>query len=781
VIVGHGDAIFSGPGDKPAREDRAPARSLAFGERLRELRIRRQLTQEALADLTGLSVRTLRYMESGRFRQPRPGTMRRLAESLELTPAERRQFQEALTGGREVRPEMPSYPTWVPPGAPFFVGREVPLRELDRLIFAAYSPPEAPTTAVVSGAAGIGKTALAGIWAHRNRDAFPGGQLYIDLRGFDPSGPPVPPADGIRAFLGALAVPPQRIPSGLTEQIGLFRTLTTGKRILVVIDNARDADQVRPLLPGAGARAVITSRNPMVGLVATEAALPITLDILSHQEAHELLLRRLGHDRVEGQGEAVNDIISRCTRLPLALALVAARAASYPRYTLGDLADELRRTADALSVIASDEPASDLRTIFSWSYRSLTEDAARTFRLLGLHPGPHISLDVAASLLRLAEDAARPLLAQLARAGLVAEPVPGRFLMHDLLRSYAGDLSALESPMERRSATNRMLDHYLGTVISADRAIEPHRDPIDIAPASDGVTVTPVPDFRAAQAWLDAEHPVLLRIVPMAAAAGFDVHAWQLAWGLVEYFDFQGYPADIASTQHVALAAAGRLGNREAEGRALRLLANASIQTGDLDQADHYLGRALQVFADNEDAAGQANAHMNFALLRERQERFGDANDHARQALSLYRQAGHRVGEGIALNSLGYGYALAGDLPRALQCCRDALAVNNEIDHRKGKAHTIDSLGYIYAQLHDFDRSAAYYREALALFREFGDRYNEADAHINLGDVARDSGDRSAAEAAWQQAAAILEDLDHPRASSVRERLEMATIRVNNP
>jgi hypothetical protein len=190
---------------------------------------------------------------------------------------------------------------------------------------------------VVSSAAGIGKTALAGHWAHRNRDAFTDGQLYIDLRGFDPSARPVPSADAIRAFLGALAVPPQRIPSGLTEQIGLFRTLTTGKQILVVIGNARDADQVRPLLPGARTRAVITSRNPMVGLVATEVALPIALDILSLEEAHELLLRRLGYERVEGQGEAVNDIISRrCTRLPLALALVAARAASYPRCALGE-------------------------------------------------------------------------------------------------------------------------------------------------------------------------------------------------------------------------------------------------------------------------------------------------------------------------------------------------------------------------------------------------------------------------------------------------------------
>jgi tetratricopeptide (TPR) repeat protein len=292
----------------------------------------------------------------------------------------------------------------------------------------------------------------------------------------------------------------------------------------------------------------------------------------------------------------------------------------------------------------------------------------------------------------------------------------------------------------------------------------------------DGVAVTPVPDLQTARTWLDAEHPVLLRIVPMAAAAGFDVHAWQLAWGLVEYFDLQGYPNGIASTQCAALTAARRLGNREAEGRALRLLANASIQTGDFDKADHFLGRALQVFTDCQDAAGKANTHMNLALLRERQERFGDANDHALHALSLYRQAGHRVGEGIALNSLGYGYALAGDLPRALKCCTEALAVNNEIGHGKGKAHTADSLGYIYAQLHEFDRSATYYRQALALFREFGDRYNEADALINLGDVARDSGDRSGAAAAWQQAAAILDDLDHPRAGEVRERLRTAAV-----
>jgi tetratricopeptide (TPR) repeat protein/transcriptional regulator with XRE-family HTH domain len=780
AIVDHRGAVLCGPGDMAGGEDMSTAGGRSFGDHLHELRTRRQLTQEALADLTGLSVRTLRYLESGRIRQPRRDTVQRLTDGLELAPAERRVLEEALTAAttsRMMRPEAAAYLTWLPPDVPFFVGREEQLRDMDRLISRPHLSSEALTTAVVSGVAGIGKSALAVHWGHRNRDAFPDGQLYLNLRGFDPYGPPMPPVDAVRIFLSALRVPPQRIPSGLTERIGLYRTITSDKRILVILDNARDADQVRPLLPGgAGPRVVVTSRNPMLGLVATDAARPIVLDILRHPEARELLRQRLGHDRIDDQDEAVSDIISRCACLPLALALVTARAATHPRYALGDLADELRRAADTLDVIVSDEAASDLRTVFSWSYRSLTQEAARTFRLLGLHPGPDVSLDAVASLVGLAPAVARPLLGQMAGAGLVAEPVPGRFVMHDLLRAYAGELSALESPEQRRRATARVLDHYLGTAIGADRRMDPHRDAIDIAPIGDGVALTPVPDRQTAQAWLDAEHQVLVRMVSAAADAGLDVHAWQLAWALVEYLDIQGYWNDIARTQRMALAAAGRLGNRDAEGRALRQLANADIQMGNLDLADQHLQQSLQLSAARQDDAGQANTHINLAVLRERQERFGDANAHALRALELYRRAGHRVGEGIALNSLGYGYALAGDLPRALRCCTEALAVNNEIDHRKNKAHTFDSLGYIYAQLHDFDKSAGYYREALMLFREFGNRYNEADALINLGDVARDSGDGSAAKAAWRKAAAILDEIDHPRADQVRERLATAAI-----
>lgn len=754
-------------------EDLAPGSGPSFGDRLRELRTRLRLTQEEMAERTGLSVRTLRYLETGRIRQPRRATVQRLTDGLDLGPQERGLLRDALAGAAPdpvPQPESP-YLTWLPPDVPFFVGRAEHLRALDQLIA---GPAAALTTAVVSGAAGTGKSALTLHWGHRNRKAFPDGQLYLNLGGFDPSGPPVAPADAVRVLLSALGVPAQRIPGSLAERTGLYRTLTSARRILVVMDNARDADQVRPLLPGGPeARVVITSRNPMVGLVATDAAQPVRLEVLSRAEARQLLVQRLGADRVDEHGEAVSDIISRCACLPLALALVAARAATHPRYALGELAGELRRAVGALDVIVSDEPASDLRTVFSWSYRSLAPNAARMFRLLGLHPGPDISVDAVASLAALPPARTRPLLVQLTVAGLAAEQAPGRFVMHDLLRAYAGELSVLESPDQRRSAQARLLDHYLGTTFAADRRMEPDRDAISITPPAGGVTLTPVPDRQRAQAWLGAEQPVLVRMVPGAAAAGLDVHAWQLAWSLVNYLAVQGYWTDLAATQRTALAAAGRLGDRAAEGQALRQLAQAEFQLGDLSGADQHLQRALQLCAGRQDAVGQASTHISLAILRGRQERFGEMTGHSRQALDLYRRAGHRVGEGIALNSLGYGHALAGDLEQALRYCTDALAVIEMANH-KSLAHTYHSLGYIHAQLHDPGASACFYQQAALLYRQFGDRYNEADTLISLGDVARDGGDGPAAEAAWQAATAILDDLDDPRAGDVRERLRTA-------
>jgi hypothetical protein len=314
----------------------------------------------------------------------------------------------------------------------------------------------------VSGTAGVGKTALAVYWAHQVADRFPDGQLYVNLRGFDPSGSVMHPAEAVRRFLDALNVPPERIPVDLDAQAVLYRSQLAGKRMLVVLDNARDTAQVRPLLPGApGCLVLVTSRNQLTSLIAGDGARPISLDLLTDEEARQLLARVLGVDRVAAEPAAVAEIITRCARLPLALALVAARAAVGPHGELQLLAEELRDTQQRWQLLTGDEPTTNVQAVFSWSYQALTPHAARLFRLLGLHPGPDIAAAAAASLAGLPPSTVRPMLAELVRASLLAEHSPGRYAFHDLLRAYATDLAQrTDSDRQRHAATARILNHY---------------------------------------------------------------------------------------------------------------------------------------------------------------------------------------------------------------------------------------------------------------------------------------------------------------------------------
>jgi len=277
----------------------------------------------------------------------------------------------------------------------------------------------------------VGKTTLAVQWAHRIAGRFPDGQLYVNLRGFGPDGTPVDPAEAIRGFLDALGAPAARIPPGMAGQTALYRSLLRGKRVLVVLDNARDAAQVRPLLPGSpGCLAIVTSRDQLIGLVAAEGAAALDLDLPTTAEAHDLLERRLGEVRLASDPDAADEIIQRCARLPLALAIVAARAAAHPSFRLADIAAELREATAVLDPLEGDELSFDVRAVFSWSYQALPADAARLFRLLGLQPGPDIAIAAAASLAAIPSQQARPLLAELARAHLLTEYAPGRHGFH---------------------------------------------------------------------------------------------------------------------------------------------------------------------------------------------------------------------------------------------------------------------------------------------------------------------------------------------------------------
>jgi DNA-binding SARP family transcriptional activator len=464
-------------------------------------------------------------------------------------------------------PQPGLVPAQLPPAPAGFTGRAAQLSHLDTLLPAPGENATPTGILTITGTAGVGKTALAVYWAHRVRHRFPDGQLYMNLRGFDPTGVVTSPADAVRAFLDAFQVPPHCVPASLPARIGLYRSLLANKRVLVVLDDARDSDQVRPLLPGTpGCCALVTSRDRLTGLVAAECAQPLSLDVLAPHEARQMLTRRLGAHQANAEPETVDEIIARCAGLPLALAIVAARALTHAVVPLAAMAEQLRNAPSRLDPFDGGDPLTDIRAVFSRSYQNLSEPAARLFRLLGLHPGPDIGFPAVASLAGVDQQHVRRLLGELVHSHLVNEAVPGRFVLHDLLHAYATEQAcARESDAERRSALGRVLDHYLHTAYLADRLIEPQCDPIPAPASGTGADPQRLTTRGEALAWLAGERRVLVACIQHAAAERFDSHAWQLAWILATYFDRQGDWRDLATTQHAALAAAGRPADKRAQ------------------------------------------------------------------------------------------------------------------------------------------------------------------------------------------------------------------------
>ena len=368
--------------------------------------------------------------------------------------------------------------------------------------------------------------------------------------------------------------------------------------MLVLLDNAADEEQVRPLLPGsAGCLVIVTSRNQLPGLIVTEGAKPVVVDLLTADEARRLLARRIGEDRVAAETGAADDIIALCARLPLALMLVAARAATHPGFSLAALAAELREAGGSLDAFDNVDQASNVRAVFSWSYRQLSAAGGRLFRLLGLHAGPDISMAAVTSLAGMPREQVRPALAELTRAHLVTERVPGRFALHDLLRAYATETAGATDPEDYRlAARRRLLDHYLHAAYRADELLTRHRDrPFTPADPGPGVTRENPADAKHALAWFETEHAVLLTI--LRQTCGFDTHSWQLAWALAPYLGYQGYWRDRRDSQSIALDAARRLRDQRAQALSHRLLGAAFLQLGDYDGARAHLQRALDLFA----------------------------------------------------------------------------------------------------------------------------------------------------------------------------------------
>lgn len=475
--------------------------------------------------------------------------------------------------------------------------------------------------------------------------------------------------------------------------------------------------------------------------------------------------------------QAVEKIIAQCARLPLALAIVAARAVTHPHFSLTELANELCNTQDRWNALVEGEPATDVRAVFSWSYNTLTPEVARLFRLLGLHPGPDISVPAAASLARLPPVRVRPLLGELARSNLIIEHAYGRYTFHDLLRAYAaGQTHCMDSEDQCRAATLRMLDHYLHTAHAADQFICPTREPIALGPPQPGAIPEQLADRKEAVAWFTIEHQVMIAAVEHAVDAGLDSHAWQIGFTLWPFQEMRGHIYDKVATTQAALTAARRLADPYAQARSLHSLARALATLRRFDEARACFCEALHLFAQSGDLANEANTHLMLAEMLERWGRFEEGLKHARQALEIRRAADHLSGQAYSLCMFGLLHSRLGDHQYALAYCQEALKIwQRSGDNPSGLCFGWEACGVVHHNLGDYESAISCFQYALNLSRNLGECYYETGIVARLGDSYCAAGKPDGARQAWQQALAVfatLDYVDNHDADQVRRKLQ---------
>jgi tetratricopeptide (TPR) repeat protein len=594
----------------------------------------------------------------------------------------------------------PTTPRQLPADVAGFIGRAGPLADLDRLLDGASA--NAVVISAVSGTAGVGKTALALHWAHRVAPRFPDGQLYLNLRGYDPDRP-VLAAEVLEVFLRALGVDGPAIPQRTDERAALYRTLLASRKMLVLLDNAHSIDQIRDLLPGTPSCLVlITSRETLPALVARHGAVRINLDLLSETESVELLRTLIGA-RVGAEPDQALVMARRCARLPLALRIAAELAAARPSATLTGLVTELGDESRRLDLLAAGEDDhTAVRTVFSWSCRHLSAEATAAFELLGLHPGHDFDVHATATLVGADPAHADKLLNALARAHLVEERGPGRFGMHDLLRAYAAERSQRHD--DRQVALIRLFEHYLRTAATASRD------------------------------WLDEERPNLVAVANKAFEVS-PAHVVRLSAGLAHYLDACGHYRDGLSVHQLALRAARSLGDRPGEADAHNRLGSVYLRIGSYPEALDHHRQALAVHRETGDCAGQGRALHGLGSLSWRLGRYPEASEQLAECLAIRRALGDRDGEGAALYALGTVFHQLGRYPEALDHQQRALAILCETGDQLGESRALNNLSVTLERMGRLADALDHAERAFVVSEAIGNRIGAAVAMTNLGVV----------------------------------------------
>lgn len=593
------------------------------------------------------------------------------------------------------RPADEQPPQQLPGDVRHFVNRHDELDDLDALLSG-----DTESLVVITGTAGVGKTSLALRWAHRVRQRFPDGQLYVNLRGYDP-GPPMTPAQALDRFLRALGVRPAAIPPDAEERAALFRSRLADRQMLLILDNAATGSQVRPLLPGtASCLVIVTSRNRLSGLVARDGGRRLTLNILPEPDAVALLKNVTDDYRDRDAPEHLQELASLCARLPLALRIAAERAASRPFMPLLDLIQDLRDESalwDALTA-DDDEEADAVRTVFAWSYRALAEDAARLFRLLGLHPGSDFSTAAATALMGEA-DRIRHLLDVLVGANLLEQTGPDRYQLHDLLRAYATDqVRLLEADEQRHAALSRVLNWYLHTADSALATLMPLNRTVPITEPAESAPLQFATE-TAASTWFEVERENLVTVTTTAQQNGFHQTAWQLAAVLRSVFMHQNAFEDWMATAHAGLAGARAAHNRYGEAEILESLGKAHFQARHLAEAEEHHLAALQIRQEIGNRFGEAVSTNALGLLGLRRRRLDQSLDYFRQSLAIFHELGNRRWEALISSNLAETLYELGHLHEAVSHLDRALAIQREIGDRAQEGNSLHFLSMAQREL----------------------------------------------------------------------------------